>query len=346
MSNGSVTISKIAAEAGVSKSTVSRVLNAHPSVQPDTRARVQEVIDKYNFQPNVHARGITNHICHCIGLVFPLDVDYVFRNPFYNELQRAVTKMATANGYEILTIFSKTMREAMDAALQNRVDGLLLATPLQNQIPALSELVQRRIPIVCLGRLREPVPCTQVCTNNYQGAVMAMEHLHRLGHTRIAYINGPAHLHSSQERFRAYHDCMVRFGGPVPASMVQEGDNSVESSYQLTNVILDHNPDVTAIFLASDIMAVGALNAAKDRGCSIPEDISIVGFDNIPLAKQFTPSITTIDQHIEQKVAIGFTALLGELKTDIADRRPPVRSYLEVPPTLTVGGSSGPARVL
>ncbi len=332
-----ITISKIASEAGVSKATVSRVLNSRPGVLPETWDRVMTVIDKYQFQPNIHACSISQHRCRCIGVVFTLDIDYVFRNPFYTEMQRVILKVAKAHGYEVLVICCEELKEAMNAVMEKRVDGLILISPRQDQSSAVQDMVKRGISLVCLGRVREDVPCFQVCTNNYEGAVMAMRHLGELGHRRVGYINGPHFLFSSAERYRAYWDTMEKWKSPITAGLVQEGNNSIESGYTAATAIFEANPDITALFVASDLMAIGALNAIKDRGMSIPEEAAVVGFDNVPISKQFTPSLTTIDQHIHKKAETGMELLL-----DMIEGRPlPDRYCIEVPPTLVTRGSTG-----
>ncbi len=334
-----VTISKIAKESGVSKATVSRVLNNRPGVLPETRYRIMAVIDKYQFQPNIHACIISQQRSRCIGLVFPMDIDYIYRNPFYTEIQRIILKGAKAHGYEVLIICCEglELKEANEAAQEKRVDGLIVVSPLQDQSDAIEAMMGRDIPVVCLGRVRGEVSCFQVCTNNYEGAVLAMQHLGDLGHRRVGYINGPHYLFSSAERVRAYWDWMNTWKSPITAGLIQEGDNSIESGYTAANAIFDANPDITAFFVASDLMAIGTLNAIKDRGLSIPEDVSVVGFDNVPISKQFTPALTTVDQHICRKAEIGTELLLSMIE----GRLVPSTYHIEVPPTLVTRGSSG-----
>ena len=343
MPSSRVTISKIARESGVSKATVSRVLNNRPGVLPETRSRVMAVIEKYQFQPNIHACSISKHHCRCIGLVFTMDIDYIYRNPFYTEIQRVILKVAKAHGYEVLVICCEDLelREAVDAAMEKRVDGLIIVTPRQGQGASIQNMLDRGIPVVCLGRMREDVPCFQVCTNNYEGAVIAMRHLGDLGHRRVGYINGPHYLFSSGERYRAYWDCMSKWKSAITAGLVQEGNNSIESGYTAAKAIFDAVPDVTAFFVASDLMAIGVLNAIKDMGKTIPGDISVVGFDNVPISKQFTPALTTIDQHISKKAESGTELLLS-----LIEGKPvPEAHNIEVPPTLVVRGSTGAYRI-
>lgn len=337
MASDRITISEIAKEAGVSKATVSRVLNNRPGVLPETRYRIMAVVDKYQFQPSIHARSISQQSCHTIGVVFTLDIDYVYRNPFYTETQSEIMKAAKEHGYDVLMLCCEDLKEAVTAFMEKRVDGLIIISPQAGQTDAIKDMLERNIPLVCLGMVPGGAECFQVCTNNYEGGMMAMQYLGDLGHRRVGYINGPHYLSSSGERYRAYWDSMNKWKSPISAGLVQEGTTSIESGYTAANAIFSANPDVTAFFVAADLMAIGVLNAIKDLGLSIPEDISVVGFDNIPIGKQFTPALTTIDQHIRKKALTG-----TELLIDIIEGRPvPEEHTIEVPSTLLVRGSTG-----
>lgn len=332
-----VTISQIAKEAGVSKATVSRVLNNRPGVLPETRYRIMAVVDKYQFQPSIHARSISQKRCQCIAVVFTLDIEYVYRNPYYTETQSEIMKAAKEHGYDVLMLCCEDLKEAVTAFMEKRVDGLIIISPQMGQTDAIKDMLERNIPLVCLGMVPGGADCFQVCTNNYEGGMMAMQYLGDLGHRRIGYINGPHYLSSSGERYRAYWDSMTKWKSPISAGLVQEGTTSIESGYTAANAIFSANPDVTAFFVAADLMAIGVINAIKDQGLSIPEDVSVIGFDNIPIGKQFTPALTTIDQHIKKKARVG-----AELLIDLIEGRPvPQEHDIEVPSTLLVRGSTG-----
>lgn len=315
-----ITISEIAREAGVSKSTVSRVLNNKPDVLPETKQRVMEIVEKYDFQPSVHAISMSQKRCNCIGVVIPHDIDYIFKNQYYAEIQRTMLKAAQERGYYVLLLCCKDMKEAVNAVKQRRVDGLIIISPLPEHKNAMMTFLESNIPFVTVGKCQFLSDAYQVCTDNYKGAMLAMEHLMSLGHKRIAYINGPLFLPSSQERYRAYLDAMQTNGFPVEAGMVKEGGNSIESGYTATREILASHPDITAIFVASDYMAIGVENAIRDNGMKVPRDISIVGFDNVPISEQISPALTTIDQHIEKKGRVCVELLLDLLEYPEVER--------------------------
>lgn len=334
MSN--ITILEIAQEAGVSKSTVSRVLNGKPDVLPETKRRVMRVVEKYNYQPSAYAVSLSQKRSHCIGVVIPHDIDYIFKNQYYSEIQRSMLKAAQARGYYVLLLCCQDMKEAVNAVKQRRVDGLILVSPLPAHKTAIHVFIDSSIPFVTVGKCRFVSGAYQVCTDNYRGAMLAMDHLIGLGHRRIAYINGPHFLPSSGERYRAYQDAMRADGIPVTTGMVREGGNSIESGYAATRDVLAEHPDITAFFVASDYMAIGVENAVRDAGLKVPDDVSIVSFDNIPISEQISPALTTVDQHIEIKGRVCVDLLVDLLeKPD----RPRERS-VDIDPTLLIREST------
>ncbi len=337
---GNVTISEIARECGVSKSTVSRVLNGKPDVLPETKKRVLEVVEKYNFQPNAYAKGMLGKRSDCIGVVIPHDIDYIFKNQYYAETLRVILKTTRERGYYVLLICCHDMKEAVDAVMQKRVDGLILITPLPEHKPAMMTFLNCKIPFAAIGRCQFLPEAYQVCTDNYQGAMLAMEHLFSLGHRKIAYIGGPNFLPSSGERSRAYLDAMRANGILVLNEMMQDGSNSIESGAVATKKILETCPDVTAFFVASDYMAIGVENAIRESGKSVPKDYSVIGFDNIPIAEQISPSLSTIDQQIEAKGEICANLLLDLIeKPEVEQKR-----SVEIASTLCVRDSTAVVR--
>ena len=261
----SMTITEIAKEAGVSKSTVSRVLNNKSDVLPGTKERVLRVIREHQFQPNAYARSMSQRRSRTIGVVVPHDIDYVFQNQYYMEIQRGILKAMTKRGYYALMLCCRDMKEAFDAVLQKRVDGLLLISPLYEHTPYINELLEHHVPLVLIGKSPASQQVYQVCIDNYMGALSAMQYLFGLGHRRIAFINGPHFLPSSEERRRAYLDGMARQGNAVLPGMVREGYNSIDSGYQIANQILNEFPDVSALFVASDYMAIADAGGKGDR---------------------------------------------------------------------------------
>ena len=333
-----ITISDIAYEAGVSRSTVSRVLNNKPDVLPETKRKVLTVVNKYHFQPTAYAISMSQKRSNCISIVIPHPIDHVFKNPYYSETLRAALDSAQKKGYYVLLSCSPDMSETINAVSQRRVDGVLVISPTARHKDAMRFLQDSSVPLVTCGKCRElGDDIIQICTNNYQGEMLAIRHLQELGHRHIAYINGPDFLPSSQERIRAYMDAMHEIGIHPIGGLVQHSEEySIEAGYNATIRILDEVPDVTAISIASDYMVLGLEKALHEKGRRIPEDVSVVGFDNIPISEQYSPPLTTIDQHIAEKGKLCVETLIGLIN---GEERPENRS-IDIEPTLLLREST------
>ncbi|HHX37354.1 MAG TPA: LacI family transcriptional regulator [Clostridiaceae bacterium] len=302
-------IKDIAKEAKVSVSTVSRVLNNKPDVNPATRTKVLKIIEKYNFRPNIQARGIVNQKNNCIGIVVPHSVNYTLNNPYYVEILRSILNAAEMDQYYTFLICDEKMDEALDVAMQKRVDGLIIVSPRLENLAILNTLEKHRIPFVIIGRMRELENHYQICVDNYLGACKAVSFLIKSGRKKVAMINGPLTLNSSIERRKGYFDCLAKYNLLLPKEWHVEGGNSIQSGYECANKLLDRYPEIDAFFVSSDIMSLGVIDALKERDIDIPDVISVVGFDNIPLAAQVTPQLTTVNQHIEKKGNLAYRIL-------------------------------------
>lgn len=193
--------------------------------------------------------------------------------------------------------------------------------------------------MVCITNSKINVPCYQFCSDSYAGTSLAMQHLIKLGHKRIGFVNGPHFLLSSAERYRAYWDIMTQRKYAITAGLVQEGNNSIESGYTAAQTIMHENPDITAIAVASDNMAIGVENAVRETGLKIPGDISIIGFDNIVMSEQITPPLTTIDQQTATRARLSVEKLLSLIE---GEQMGGEDCYFELPPLLVVRSSTGP----
>ena len=333
-----ITILDIALEAGVSKSTVSRVLNNKPDVLPETKQRVLSVVNKYHFQPTAYAISMSQKRSNCISIVIPHPIDHVFKNPYYSETLRAALDNAQKKGYYVLFSCSPDMSETINAVSQRRVDGVLVISPIASHKDAMRFLQDSSVPLVTCGKCKElGEDIIQICTDNYQGELLAMQHLKRLGHRKIAYINGPDFLPSSQERIRAYMDSMHEIGIHPIGGLVQHSEEySIEAGYNATIRILDEVPDVSAISIASDYMALGLEKALREKCRRVPDDISVIGFDNIPISEQYSPPLTTIDQHIAEKGKLCIDILVDLIDKGIR----PDNCSIDVAPTLCLREST------
>jgi len=329
-----ITIGEIANLAGVSKTTISRVLNNKPDVDPATREKILAIIAEYNFQPNAFAKAISLQNSHYIGLLVPHKVEYIFSNAFYTEVMRGVSTEVDACGYYLLICYAHA-GNYLDIYNQNRVEGFVLLSPGSYHKGIIETLKAEKVPFVSTAKVTNE-EMVYVDIDNFHGGTLVMEHLISLGHRRIAYIGKPS-LISSIERMNSHEAVLKKYGLPCDPSLVLISDSSsIEDGYQNTQQLLNNPNRPTAIFLANDIMAVGAIKAIQEAGLRVPEDISVAGFDNIPLASYSNPPLTTVHQPAYQKGVVATQLLIQQLEK----KETPSSRILDV--ELVIRGSTGP----
>lgn len=325
------TVRDVAREAGVSYQTVSRVINNDTHVSPATRERVMAAIENIGFRPNRAAQIFQTERSHTIEAVI-----------FYGGFNRFLFEMAhTAHqlGYHfsISAISEDEFISSLDSASSRFVDGLLLIPMVELNVTYddLQRLTDG-IPVVQIGApLGANIP--SVIYAQSLGARLATQHLIDLGHRRIAEITGPALNYDARDRHLGYRDTLRDNG--IPAGQSIAGDYSLESGYQAMATLVESGEPLTAVFVANDSMAMGALTALRERGISVPDDISIVGFDDIPEAAHFVPALTTVRQdfNLMGKTAIEYLVRL------IEDEGAPIQQTV-LHPKLVVRGSTAPPR--
>lgn len=295
-----VTIDEIAKMAGVSKTTVSRVINDKPDVNPVTRERILDLITEYDFQPNVFAKAISLQKSYNIGLLIPHAVDYIFANQFYVEVLRGVSTCVDEAGYYLLICYPHE-KNYIDIYKQKKVDGFIVMSPGTFQHNIIEALYKLNAPFVSTAMMHGEEDMAYVDVNNVHGALLAMEHLLSLGHKRIAFVGKPA-LTSSQDRLDGYLTALDKQDIEVERELIRISEtSSITSGYAEVKELLQMADKPTAVFMANDVMAMGAIKAVEDSGLSVPEDISIVGFDDIPLAQYSSPPLTTVRQPAYEK---------------------------------------------
>jgi LacI family transcriptional regulator len=309
-----ITIGELAKLAGVSKTTVSRVINNKPDVDPATREKINSLIEQYGFQPNAFAKAISLKQSNHIGLLIPHKAEYIFSNPFYTEVMRGVSTTVDEKGYYLVMCYAHEVNY-MDIYRQKRVDGFILLSPGSFHKQIIESLNMGGVPFVSTARIAAEPTMTYVDVDNFAGASMLMEHLISLGHRRIAFIGKPT-LQSSQDRLSAYQAALEQAGIPYESELALVTDtSSVESGHAYTLHLLQSKWPPTAIFLANDVMAIGAINAAHESGLRVPEDISIVGFDDIPFSNYTNPPLTTVHQPAYEKGVRAAELLINLLET-------------------------------
>jgi len=301
-----VSIREVARRASVSVGTVSRVINRNPTVQPATKERVEAAIRELDFVPNGVAASLRNRRTHTLGLIVP-DVT----NPYFAELVRHIERAAAAAGYSLLLGNSDNdpvqERLYIRTLSTRRVDGLIIAPTDASALHAETT----RVPIVLIDR---PVAGHAVVASNHrEGARQAAEYLAHLGHRRIACIAGPADIAVARDRYAGWLDVaadLFALAGIDPASYARFGAFDYLSGEAMARSLLELDPRPTAIVTGSDQQAVGAMRAAADMMISVPRALSIVGFDDIPLAAVVSPRLTTVAQPIRAISEEAVSALL------------------------------------
>ncbi|MDR7588845.1 MAG: LacI family DNA-binding transcriptional regulator [Armatimonadota bacterium] len=334
------TIRDVARRAGVSVATVSRVVNhsAH-RVSPQTRRRVLEAVRALGYQANVIAQSLKKRASRTVALIVP-DIS----NPFFPAIARGIEDVASQHGYAVLlcNTYEDLARERayLDLLRKRWVDGVIFATAGTNTAH-LRALRREGRPVVLVARDVDGVRIDAVLVDNYHGAYEATAHLLRLGHRRIAHIAGPASVRVAQERRRGYEQALADAGLPRDGALVGEGDFTADGGRRAVEAWLRRRADITAIVAANDLMAIGALEVLRAAGRRVPEDVAVVGFDDITFASLVSPALTTVAQ---PKYLMGQLAMQRLLELMAGESPAGRRIVLE--PQLIVRDSCGARRAV
>lgn len=311
-----VTIYEVARAAGVSTATVSRTLNASGLVAEGTRRRVQAAITALGYQPNRVARSLVLKTTHTIAVLLP-DIT----NPFFPALVKGVQLAADEQGYAVLLCHTGGDPAKEESFLEvlrgQQVDGVLLVG-LVSRPQSLKRLSRQGLPVVSLDRPVDLPGSAAVRVDHRGSARLATAHLVELGHRRIAHIAGPMGLTVSQERLAGYRQALVDQGLASDPALVAGGDFSEEGGYQGISDLLARGVRFTAVFAANDLTAIGAITALRERGIGVPEDVSVVGFDDIHLAGYVSPKLTTIRQPAYEMGRCAAKLLIDACRSDAA----------------------------
>ena len=336
-----VTIRDVAAEAGVSHQTVSRVINNRPDVAEETRRRVWNVINELNYQPNAIARSLIRQRSFTLGVV-TAGLKYVGPSRTLN----GITEQAEEMGYtlvlkELPRFDTNDIQPLLNSLMSRQVDGVIWAVPeigtnrdwLEGQPPTLAA------PLVFLTMRPRP-GLSSVSIDNYEGGCLATEHLLAQGCQQIGHISGPLDWWEAQQRMVGWQDTLKRAGRPIADHHWASGNWSAASGEKAIGPLLDAYPEMDGLFVANDQMALGVLQVACRRGLRVPQDLAVVGFDGIPETGYYWPPLTTVYQDLRE---LGCTAVRELSQAIEADHQQeaPVRSVaLALQPKLIVRGSS------
>lgn len=285
-------IKAVAAKAGVSIATVSRTINGRAEVSPQTAENVWRAIRVLGYHPNRQARTLVSGRSHTFGLIIS-DI----ANPFFPELVKSFEEAALAKQYDVTvsntSYDSHRLRSAVERMLELRVDGVAVMTS-EFDPHIISELSRRGIPIVFLdvGTVRPRI--SNILVDYENGIRQAVQHLHALGHRRLGFISGPLRLKSADMRRRALEKCMRECGLQRSKNLMREGNHCVDGGQRAMELLLKEKDAPTAVLASNDLTAIGALRAAYAVGLRVPQDISLIGFDDIQLCEFTQPQLTTI----------------------------------------------------
>lgn len=290
-----VTIKDIARLAKVSTTTVSRVIN-HKSegVSEDTRKKILDLVKELNYQPNALARGLVTKKTKTIGLIIP-DIS----NPFFPDIARGVEDSANRQGYNVFLCNTDDNldkeSEYINALKEKYVDGIIFTLASIPKYEHILDLIKSGIPVVMMDRLIESKDIKGVFLDNFQGGYIATKHLIELGHTKIACITGPLQTKTAIERYEGYQKALMDAKIELDKSLIIESDYKMDGGIKAAEQLLKKK-QMTGLFACNDLMAYGAYKAIKACGYKIPEDVSIVGFDDIQISQMLETQLTTIKQ--------------------------------------------------
>ena len=321
---GNVTIKDVAKAAQVSVATVSRALNGHGNVAASVRERVQAAAEALRYTPHAAARSLSSRRTHTLGVVLP-----DLYGEFFSELVRGIDQAARERNLHLLVSSYHGHPEEQGAAMRamrGRVDGVLLMSPSLAAAPACREELAGT-PAVLINTRAAGDGVAALCVDNHGGAMAMVEHLAACGHRRIAFIAGPDDNFDAHERLRGYRDALARHV-PDAEPWVVPGDFSEAGGHHAGQQLLASRERPDAVFAANDMMALGCLFAFSQGGVSVPGDIALAGFDDIPLARYVHPSLTTIRVNIAEIGERAVLNLLSQMAEGDSDASTPADAQL------------------
>jgi LacI family transcriptional regulator len=339
-----ITMQDVAKRAGVSAMTVSRVVNGREGVDSETQRRVEETIRALDFVPNRIARGLVSQKTQTIGLIVP---DVV--NPFFAPVVRGAESAARKAGYRVLLCNSegdlRLEREYIDDLVAHRVEGLLLAPASDRSRSSILSLLRGGFPLVLIDRTLPNADCDLIVSDSANGARRLVEHLIAVGHREIAHVTDAEDTSTGRERLRGYREALEAAGIPFQSELVIQTTVDRIGGYRAAQEILARVPLPTAVFTVNNMTAVGAMEALRERGLSVPKDMGLVCFDDVEHLAVLSPFLTVIDQPAETFGSLGAQLLLERMsgKASSRPRRIVLQTDLIVRESCCIG-SGVPAR--
>jgi LacI family transcriptional regulator len=331
------TIRDVARLAGVSSSTVSRYLNDSAHLSTSARERIAGAMAKLGYRPDATARTMRTRRSRCLGVLVP-DI----ANPFFVEIASAIERTAAEHGYTVMicnTDEDSAKEERLVQTLIDRsVDGLIMIA-CDGTTPAIIAQAGR-LPMVAIDRVVDHSLVMSIAGDNFTGAALATRRLLGLGHRRIAFLTGPLSIPAYNERYAGFREALDGAALAWDQSLFLGGHATVEEGQRVVAAAHQSGRRFTAIFAASDLLAIGALLAARQRGLALPDDLSVIGYDNIPFSAYVHPGLSTVDQPKREMGRMGAIALIQALDS----REPLEAKVLRIAPRLVMRGSCAPVK--
>lgn len=306
------TIREIAEKTGVSITTISQILNGKGERFSDlTREKVLKTAKEMSYKPNFFAKNMIVSHTNTIGMIVPEVTD-----PFFSQMVKGAEDYLNREGYMIMLCNSSNDKAREDLyveeLLHRAVDGLIIASPNILLSGVINRMEEKRAPYILLDRQRNPRPEGNITIDDFKGGFMATEHLIKLGHRKIGIIISDTSFYNVHERYEGYLACMKEYKLTVQDSWIVSGDQTMNAGYLATQKLLKEN--VTAIFATNDLMAMGTYRAALEKGLVVPDNLSVIGFDDIELSEYMTPPLTTIRQPIYRIGEVAAELLLKNIQ--------------------------------
>jgi LacI family transcriptional regulator len=311
---GKMDIRSVARLANVSIATVSRTINRVSTVNPKTAKRVWEVIEKLNYFPNTQARSLVSGRSRLLGLIVS-----EITNPFFPELIQGFEDIAVEHGYEILigstNYDPRRMSLCIRRMLERRAEGVAVMT-FGVEKPLLDQFAERNVPLVFVDEGPDRPGISLLRVDYHHGIRQGVQHLAALGHRNIAFISGPKRLHSAQSRLAAFLKSLQECGIASDPEWIIEGDHTMEGGIEAMGRLLKTGQRPTAVMCSNDMTAIGVLHTLYRAGLRVPDDLSVIGFDNIHIAQVTTPPLTTIQMSCFELARAAVTALRAHVEED------------------------------
>lgn len=330
----STTIYDVAKEAGVSIATVSNAINGKGKVSKKKREEILQVMERLNYQPSVIASALMGKRTYTIGLLIP-DVS----NPFFSEIARTVEDLAHSEGYSVIVCSTDNRDERVEKYVrlleQKNVDGILIGTGVESA-EMLSLLAEKSFPIVMIAREAAGIAVHSVLTDDFRGGELAAQYLLSQGHRKMAILSENIKVSSSFERVRGFRFGLFEAGITLGAEDILSCESNIKDGKRAAAAMISQDDRPTALFCCNDLLAIGALQAAKELELSVPAELSIIGFDDTILSTVTNPTLTTIAQPMDQMVKLAFDLLIGSL-----DNADDIKQRIVMQPQLVIRESTG-----